>query len=384
MAEYDSILKEKKKYEEPVKETGPKPFPWFKIDVILIILVLIISYIIYYIKILTPDQIFLTDLQKLTEKYQGIFEPLNLSQLDNNYNLEGLITLDDKEYTYSLVQNENIQKFSLSLNSDTLSYYNIENLQYLKLSSFQDNYIKLNTNNTFNIFHNLKDYLTNKIPKDKFIKKFYLNGTTPIVESNLVINNDDLKQALNLDTLEDSYEVLFTFKNHSITNEIISMKVTINNLTTSARKVILYENGSLTIKDDEKTLKFQLEENADDFILKIYTDDTLFSVLTGTKQENSYQYTYQVIDKIYTITLKVSEESNTNRYELESKIEEDDIITNQKLTITYQYQNDIILESTDIAGAKNYGALTEEELTNYNSSLEEIIGDLRKFIDEYQ
>ena len=44
-------------------------------------------------------------------------------------------------------------------------------------------------------------------------------------------------------------------------------------------------------------------------IKKIYQDDIIYSVLTGTKQENSYQYTYQVIDKIYNITLKVKEEN---------------------------------------------------------------------------
>ena len=44
MLNYDSILKEEKKYEEENKEI--KKFPWFKIDVICIILVLIVLYII--------------------------------------------------------------------------------------------------------------------------------------------------------------------------------------------------------------------------------------------------------------------------------------------------------------------------------------------------
>ena len=47
MTKYDSILKEKKKYKDPLPKEEIKKFPKFKITFILSILVIIISYIVY-------------------------------------------------------------------------------------------------------------------------------------------------------------------------------------------------------------------------------------------------------------------------------------------------------------------------------------------------
>ena len=387
MAEYDSILKEKKKYEEPqpVKNNGPKPFPWFKIDLLCITLLLIISYVFYYTIILNPEQIFLNDLKKITDKYQNIFVPLKLNQLNNNeYNLKGTISLNDKNYNFTLDRIEENIQLAITLNEKKLNYYISSNQQYIKVPSFKEQYIKLGTNDYYNILHNLSDYLTNNLPEDKFIKKFYLNGTNPIVESNLILNNEDLKKATGLNTIKDSYEILFTFKNHALTNEIISMKTIINNLTTNKRSVILYENGYLTYKDDNQSLKFQLEEKNDDFTLKIYQEDTLFSVITGTKKNNSYQYMYQVIDKIYNITLNITEENNSYLYEIESNIEKDGVIVKPKMSINLKYHKEFISENTEMTDTQDYKQLTEEEKKQYGLSLEEIIGDLREFINKHK
>jgi len=389
MADYDSILKEKKNYEEPIstKDNGPKPFPWFKIDLLCLILILTISYIIYYTTILTPKQIFLNDIKIVANKYQSILEQLNLEILNKpNYNLVGTINLNDKTYDFSLNKTEDKTNLNLTLNKENLTYYDISSQKYIKLSNFKDQYYQLtnNDNNYLNIASNLKKYLTNNLNEDKFIKKFYLTGTTPIVESNLVLNNNDIKTALNLTNQNDSYEVLFTFKNHAITNKIINMKITINNLTTSQRGVILYENGHLTYNEDTQILKFQLEEKNKDFTLKFYKDDILFSVLTGTSQEKSYQYTYQVIDKIYNITLNISKENNNNNYKITSKIEKDGIINTQNLNINLQYSDKIKIENTDLSNAINYETLTEEEKNQYQTSINNIIGDLRNFIDQHQ
>ena len=385
MADYNSILKEKKKYEEPIKEnTGPKPFPWLKMDVFSIIIILIVSYIVYYINILTPELIFLNDLNTLTKQYETLLQPLNLDQFENDYNIEGIITIEEQEYNYEIVKNENKFKTSLSLDDNKLDYYATESTPYIKLSSFKEEYIKLSTNDYSNILSNLKDYFTNNLPKDKFIKKFYLNGTTPTVESNLHLTNEDILKALKLNNLENSYEVLFTFKNNAITNEIISMKITINNLNTQARSVITYENNLLYYKDDNQSLELKLEQIDENFTLKISKEGTLYSVLTGSRLENSYKYLYQIIDKIYNISLTINNENNINSYEVESNIEKGESTINQKLMLTFQKQDDIILENTEIANALDYNKLTEEEQKQYQASLEELTGSLRQFIDKHK
>ena len=387
MKDYDSILKEKKKYEEEPKERGPKPFPWLRMDIFSIAIVIIISYIFYYNKILTPKNIFLTDLNDLLSQYQIVLNPLNLTTLTNeDYNLEGTIELNNKKYQYIMNKNDDKSNLSISLNNHNLTYYTLDNNTYIKLSSFKEQYIKISQNNYLNIINNLFLYFSNNLKEENFIKKFYLNGTTPIVESNLILKNEDLLTNLNLTNLDNSYEVLFTFKNNAITNDIISMKITINNQTTNERAVILYEDKILTYKDDTNNLKFQLETKDHDFTLKIYQEDTLFSVLTGTNKEDSYQYMYQVIDKIYNITLITKEEENITTYEITSNIEKNGITINPNLTITLNKNKEIISELPSISTQeiKDYEDLTPEEKTNYQSNLEEIIGELRKFIKEYQ
>lgn len=387
MKDYDSILKEKKKYEEEPKEREPKPFPWLRMDIFSIAIVIIISYIFYYNKILTPKNIFLTDLNDLLSQYQIVLNPLNLTTLTNeDYNLEGTIELNNKKYQYIMNKNDDKSNLSISLNNQNLTYYTLDNNTYIKLSSFKEQYIKISQNNYLNIINNLFLYFSNNLKEENFIKKFYLNGTTPIVESNLILTNENLLTNPNLTNLDNSYEVLFTFKNNAITNDIISMKITINNQTTNERAVILYEDKILTYKDDTNNLKFQLETKDHDFTLKIYQEDTLFSVLTGTNKEDSYQYMYQVIDKIYNITLITKKKENITTYEITSNIEKNGITINPNLTITLNKNKEIISELPSISTQeiKDYEDLTPEEKTNYQSNLEEIIGELRKFIKEYQ
>lgn len=387
MANYDSILKEKKTYKEPapIKDAGPKSFPWFKIDLICLTLLLIVSYIVYYNIILTPEQIFLNDLKTISDQYQSILTPLDLPWINNDtYNLKGTINLKEKNYTFTLNKTTQKMNLNLTLDNQSLNYYTISNLKYLKLSNFKDEYYQLSNTNSTNIITNLKNYLLNNLPKDKFIKKFYLNGTTPIVESNLILNNEDIKTALNLTTLDNSYEVLLTLKNNSLTNNIISFKITINNLTTNARSVILYDNNYLTYKDDNTSLKFALQKSNEDFTLKVYQNDILYSVLSGTTNETSYQYTYQVIDEIYNINLKINKTTNLTTYELTSNIEKEATISNQTLTLTLEPNPDITTENTDISTSKNYQTLTIEEQQLYQTNLDNIIGELRQFIKQYQ
>ena len=387
MTDYNSILKEEKKYEEPVlipnKKT--KKFPWFKIDLICLILILIISYLVYYTTILTPNNIFLNDLKILADKYQKILNPLNLTSLTNdNYNLIGTIYLNDKNYNFKLNKNKENLNLNLNQNDLFLNYYITTDKEYIKLPNSKEQYYQLNINNSPNIIANLKTYLSNNLPKAKFIKKFDINENTPIVESNLVLTNEDLKTALTLNSQTNSYEALLTFKNNSITNDIISIKITINNLTTNERKVILYEKGNLTYKDDNQNLKFQLEEKNEDLTLKIYQNDILFSVLTGTRQESSYQYTYQVIDEIYNITLKVKHENNTYYYEISSIIEKNNTTITPTMNIELQHLDKINYENTEISNAINYETLTEEEKVQYQTILNSIIGELRQFIEQHQ
>lgn len=379
MADYDSILKEKKTYEEPIsKNTEPVSFPWFQVDLILISLIIAICYIVYFNIVLTPKNIFLNDLKIVSNKYQSILKPIELSILNNKtYNLKGTISINKINYNYNLSKDNN--KINLTLNKDDLSlnYYTISKERYIKLSNFNNEYYKLSNTNSSNTVTSLNNYLTNNLTEDKFIKKFYIKGTDPIVESNLILNNEDLLAIFNLSNIDNSYKVLLTFKNHAISNEIVEIKVIVNNLTTNERTLITYDNKYIIYKDDNNSLKFELIKDNEDFRLNTYKDDILYSVLTGTRKETNYQYLYQIIDEIYNLTLNVNKENNLTSYSFFSNIEKNSIIETKNLILTLEANEEVMLENTDISNAIDYDSLTKEEKKLYKNSLNDIIKELR-------
>lgn len=386
MTDYDSILKEEKKYEEePVK---PKKFPWFKIDVICIILIIVIGYIFYFINILNPRQIFFDDLEKLTTKYQKLFTPLLLDDLNNISNFEGVIKINDNDthYNYNLNKSNTNFNISLSKGDEYLILSQSQNATYLKLSNFKEEYLEFNNINNYpNIFKNIKNNLSTYLTEDKFIKRYYLDGSNPIVVSELSLNNEDLKQLAGLTTIKNSYEVLLTIKNHAITNNIISIKATINNKTTNKRVVITYENGILNYKDSNNNLDFKLERsNHKDFELKIYKDDTLYSVLKGNEEGKKYNYSYKVIDEIYNINLEIAKEKEIIIYTLNTIVEKDKETINDTLTLNINTNPSTIEETINIDKSLKFNTLTAEEKEIYQSSLDTFLSDFNNLFSNYK
>lgn len=386
MTDYDSILKEEKKYEEePVK---PKKFPWFKIDVICIILIIVIGYIFYFINVLNPRQIFFDDLEKLTTKYQKLFTPLLLDDLNNISNFEGVIKINDNDthYNYNLNKSNTNFNISLSKGDEYLILSQSQNATYLKLSNFKEEYLEFNNINNYpNIFKNIKNNLSTYLTEDKFIKRYYLDGSNPIVVSELSLNNEDLKQLAGLTTIKNSYEVLLTLKNHAITNNIISIKATINNKTTNKRVVITYEKGILNYKDSTYDLDFKLERsNHKDFELKIYKDDTLYSVLKGNEEGKKHNYSYKVIDKVYSIDLKIIKEKDLTSYEIKSIIDKDEERINNNLYLNINTSPTTIEETINIDKSIKFNTLTTEEKEQYQEVLDNLLIDFNNFFSNYK
>lgn len=377
MADYDSILKEEKKYEE--EPPKPKKFPWFKIDLLCIILVLIIGYVFYFNNILNPKQIFFDDLEEITTQYQSLFTPLLLQELSTNNNLEGTIKINETTYNYNINKNDTNFGLSLSKDDEYIIFSQLQDTSYLKVSNFKEEYLKRNNiNNYSKIINNLKKNLTTYLTENKFIKRSDLYNPTPLVISELTLTNEDLKQLTGLTTIKDSYEVLLTIKNHAITNNIISIKAIIKNKTTNKRIVITYDNETLNYKDDDNNLHFKLSKTNDkDFELRILKDDTLYSVLKGTTKEKSYQYSYKIIDEIYSIDLEVKKEKEIITYDINSIIEKNDEKTDNKLTINVNTSPKSIEETINIDKSIDYNKLTEEEKKQYQTLLDNFLLELK-------
>jgi len=345
MGQYDSILKQKKKIEpvinnEPLKE---KHFPYVLVSVIALIIMLIISYVVYYNTILAKDVIIINNFNNIKDKYEIIVNPLYLDNFKKD-NIEGTLMINDTN-NYSFIKEHN----NYYLKTPTINKY-IDN-EYV-------NDINININSINKI-----------IPLNKYIKTFYFEGKTPIVEVNLILNRSELKKIFNYNFLNE-YEVRITTLNNALTNEIISTKIVITDIITSARKVIIIKNNSIYYNDKSNDLRFDVNIKNKDFQIKIYKSDTLYSVLTGNEKINSYNYTYQVIDELYTLNLDTIIGDEEYMYIFDSSIE--DVKESGILTI-----NDISNELVELIEYKNLNDIDKE---NYNEERKYLL----KFINKYK
>lgn len=343
MSEYDSILKEKKK-KEPPKESikKKKRFPVVILSIVFIVILLIISYMVYYNTILTGDKIIANNFFKISQKYNVITENLFLDKIFSK-NIEERIVIDEN-INYIFVKEEN-------------NYH-------LKTPSL-DKYV----NNKYDNI-NIKDILNN-ISRDKCIKKFYFDNKTPIVEINLILNKQELENLFKI-KFKDNYEVIITSQNDALTNKIITMKLVINNKNTNNRKAIIIENDIIKLINNKNSYKFKIMINDNTFNVKVYKDDKLYSILTGTQILNSYRYTYQVIDKFYTINIITTKKVNDYpeyTYEFSSNIENVSSSLNLKIYDLSNNLNEVI----------NYNDLIDEEKVKYDNDIK----FLKDFINKY-
>ncbi len=383
MKEYDSILKEEKQYADPAPIKHSKYTKYIIIDIIAIILILIVSYIVYYHTILNGKQIFLEDMNRLFEQYHVFLKHFPIEKYNSNYAIEGTIKLQEANYNYGIIRNKDNLKISFSDSKEHLDMFKKDNQLYIKAPSIKENYILYQKEIYVNLAQELAKNFTTYITDDQYIKTFYLEGKKPIVEVNMQLKKDNLATILgNTNSLPEDLEVLITLKNNAITNQTISMKAVVR--TSNTRVVWNYQDGVISYTDNEGIMtKFVLIKKNKDFNLKIYKNDSLYSVLSGTAKAQNYEYVYQIIDKIYTLRLDIRQKKAVTTYTFSSNIENDGVTTKQELILTNQDQDEIILEE-NTKDAIIYSKLTEEEQNQYQNLSNQLINPLREFIQKYQ
>ena len=143
--QYDSILKEKKKY---IEVQAPKKKSIFKrcliIDILLILLLLIISYIIYYNSILSTKNIILNNNKVLLSEYQELFKYLYLDEILSDGTLDGELTLNDNNYNFKTSKDQDKLFINLENDKEIINYYYAKDSVYFQIPSISDNYIKTN------------------------------------------------------------------------------------------------------------------------------------------------------------------------------------------------------------------------------------------------
>ena len=245
------------------------------------------------------------------------------------------------------------------------------------------NYIQADDIRWINSIQSIQKNFDEVFIDDGFIKRFYFEGSRPVVEVNFVLNRDSLNRLLGGSFVKDEIEVTITFKNDAFSGELVTSKVVINNKTKNKRKVITYQDSTFLLTDDDgNTIKYFLQINKNDFSLKISKDDTLYSVFKGNKKEDSYQYSYQIIDKIYNLSMDI-DYGDEDEYHFHSIIETENQTSDKKMLIANSFREDGIIQR-NVSKAVKYTSLSVDEKKAYRMSIDNIFLPIREFINQYK
>ncbi len=408
---YDSILKEKKVYEDYVEPHGIfKKFMLF--GFFLVFIIIVVSYIIYYNTFLNGETILLNDFLKLVDKYSVFLEGFDNSyDFSKNYMLDGNVVSNGDKYRYVFIRDGNRTKRSFINNSKSVSFYYDGDSNYMKLSNFdkyisvdnsllslddyKSNYDDINSNvfnyfyksmfsdsimsiynklytidNFSNVTSDIRNNFLDFVSDSNYSKKYYFsyNGR-PVVKIDLTIDSKGLNRILgngnNELVVKDDYSIIITTINDAIMNDINSIKVVVNNKTKNTREVYNYDGKDLVYTDnDGVNYKYVLDINKKRTTLKMYKDDILDSVLEGEKENNKYVYNYQFIDKYERYSLEVSYSGNSYNYKIISTINNKSSV----ISVDGVYTNEGIIEE-DTLDVSLYRDISDSERSIISNSL---------------
>ena len=386
MENYDVILKDEKKYieEEPKKKSPFKKL--FYIDILIIIICLLISYIYYYKNINTPDKIVIKDINIIKEKLDNFITPLKLDIFKDNYSLDGKININSQEYNFEYIRDNSKLKILLEeKDKHKLNYYLSNNIFYTQIDDLLNKQYASKLNyNKLNILYNFKNNFNKVIENSDYIKRLYLEQTTPIVEVNLVLDNKKLSELLGENTLTDEYQVTLTFKNNSITNEIIESKIIISNKTKNKRILLEYKNDMIYLTDNNGEItKIKHEQTEKNETLKFFKEEKLYSIFTLEKNDNSYEYSYQKIDVIHNVKLHIAYGDKTMEYYFHYNVEDDKENKKGDLIVTANYHDDSALDDS-ISNTISYNTLDKNTKQTFDDTINNFISPIKNFINEYK
>ena len=339
----------------------------FLLGIVFVLIIFVISYLIYYNTVLDNESIFYNNILAVKNNYNLIFNDLSFNyDLSNNYTINGDLNVGNNNYKYVFTKNSNLAKKVFSYEDSSITSFSNNSGSYLNLSSNGDVFVKVdnkfndfdyyneilkkikedfnsyiyssildknsyelfnqiyNFENFGNLLGGLKQNYGNFVTSDKYIRKVYFIGKMPVVEVNVVLDKSTLNKILAANDsnlkIKDNYEVVITMINSAITNDIEKIKVIVNNKTSNKRDVIEYGNSIINYvssSGDKYNIDYQKLKNE----IRIKKNNVLYGVVQMTEKNNTNNYSYKVIDKIYSIGLSVQKNSSKFKYKLETNIE---------------------------------------------------------------
>ena len=117
--------------------------------------------------------------------------------------------------------------------------------------------------------------------------------------------------------------------------------------------------------------------------MKIYKNEELYSILLGKSYEKSYTMTYQIINKIYNISLTKTEEKSLTTYKIVFKKEEEESKKEDTINITLNQASSTLKEEAE-SKEKPYRSLNQSEKAEYSEKIKQFFAPLKELINEYR
>ena len=384
--DYDSILREKNQTKsilsEISEENSNKP-NYVIICMFVCIIIVVISYIVYFNTILSGKNIFLNDFKVISNEYMNIITNLNF-----NYDLigsyDGNISIvngnNNRELSYNIDSDGNNIYFNIFDDSDNVEYYSDGVNSLVKGNNISDSYINIGDISIYdyinlygNLINNINSFLDDK---DNYNKDFYFEGEQPVVKIEVNFNDEEINNIIGNENLmlDGDYNINITFLNNAFTNDIISVKVIVNNRSEDKRSVYLYENNAISYtNDDGVDDRIEISNDGSDFVLEYYKNDVLYSVLSGTLGNSGYDYLYQVIDSRYNIKLNVNNSENSYEYLFDFNIDTDTKKYDFSMSIDGEYSSDSVVDVA-IENVIEKDKLNDSQLDSYNNLVNNLLG----------
>lgn len=349
---YDSVLKEKKKYVDYVDD---RPFirrHLFLVNIFAILIILVISFVIYFNTTLSSKNIVLNDIDYFYNKFNSLYKNTGISniddikfngdislEVDSNYdNIDDMNILRELKFNYSLISNDNNKYYSINNDDYSFSYLEKGNKAFLTTSDMNVMY-NINSNNDSKDENDIIDNI--KLDKKTFTSdgkivvsvSFSVDGNIVNDYLNSLSNNYfSLLNLFNIKIVNNTkYDI--TVKNDIFTNDIISIKVVKKD--DNNRGVLYISDNTFTYSDDnDNNYKGVFDIKDDSFMFKLYEDEELKIVLSGNGNDNSYVYNYQVINVVDNATIQIKKDNINTIYTVNMKKEKGDKYMNILATIS--------------------------------------------------
>ena len=413
---YDSVLKESKKYEE-VRDD--RPFlrrHLFGINFLAVLLILFISFGIYFFVILSPARIVSDDLLEFLDLFGSVTSKLSFDydfegayhlsgdvdvQVDTNYSDQEVVSfLNGLQFDYDYMEEGDYQLLDINSDEYSLRYYADQKNGYF---NYDDTFVSyaLPVKYSFSSYEEfasvMSEVLISQFHDLEFHKSVLVSDGKLVVGITFSVSGEDINQfyASILKKLgrsdesfsggkivSDSSQYIVTIKEDLFCNDLIDMKIVINDQ--DYRGVVTYSDSVFEYSDDDHAYRFVMKYENEDFSFRVYEGDDMKYILSGKGDDDSYIYQYQVINVVDNLRLQVKKDSNQNEYILNINKENGDRYVYLSVTFLLNYDREVLispeLSSEDYLLYSEMDDSLKNEVDQYVFKIYRSFGDLFQFV----